>query len=439
MVQRQTPLPRVVVVGGGAGGLELAIRLARLRGRNRIDVTLVDKQETHVWKPLLHEVASGSLYPSSEEIAFVALARWHGFTFCLGAFEGLDRERRQVAVGAVCDEEGVVIPSRRLPYDLVVLALGGITNDFGVPGVAEHTCRLDDVETAGHFHRQLVNTCLRANYGELQQHPESIDVVIVGGGATGVELAAELRSSTRVLTDYGLDNIDADRFVTLTILNADPRVVPQLPERVSDALMEELGKLGVAVRNSEQVVAVTGEHVETKSGQRFPADLAVWAAGVKAPGILKDMAGLETNRLNQIVVMETLQSSRDPRVLAMGDCAAAPWVGRKGSVPPRAQAAEQQARYLAKTIPRLLAGDPVPPFEYNDLGSFVSLGEENTVGTLMGYLSGRGMRVEGFIARLIYRWLYKRHQATLFGWTGAMLATVGNWLRGSTRPRVKLH
>ena len=430
---------RVVVVGGGAGGLELAIRLARLRRPERLDVTLVDEHETHVWKPLLHEVASGSMHPGTEEVAYLALARWHGFKLCLGAFDGLDRVARQVHVAAVNDEDGVVIPARQLPYDLLVLALGSITNDFNVPGVAEHTWSLDDVRVADHFHRRLVNACLRANSAEPGQRPDAIHVVIVGGGATGVELAAELRSATRNLSDYGLENIAADRFIQLTLLNMDPRLLPQLPERISTAVNEELGKLGVEVRNSEQVSRITTDTVETKSGRHYPANLAVWAAGVKAPSVLKDLAGLETNRLDQIVVTDKLQTTRDPSILAFGDCAAAPWIGRKGTVPPRAQAAEQEARYLAKAVPRMLAGAPVKPFRYNDLGSFVSLGEENTIGTLMGIISGRGMRVEGFVARLIYRWLYKRHQATLFGWSGVILTTIGGWLRGTTRPRVKLH
>ena len=231
----------------------------------------------------------------------------------------------------------------------------------------------------------------------------------------------------------------ADSFLRLTILNMDPRVLLQLPERISDAVTEELGRLGVAVRNSEQVVKVAPDHLETKSGGRYPADLVVWAGGVKAADYLKNLDDLETNKHNQIVVTETLQTTHDPRVLAMGDCAAAPWLGRNKLVPPRAQAAEQQARYLARAIPRLLAGQEVKPFRYNDLGSFVSLGEENTIGTLMGYLRGHRLRLEGFIAHLIYRSLYKRHQAALFGWSAAILTTIGNWLRGTSRPRVKLH
>ncbi len=439
MVKTQSEWRRAVVVGGGAGGLQLAIRLAKRRERDRLHVTLIDKNETHIWKPLLHEVASGSMYPSTDEVDYLALARWHGFTFCHGAFEGLDRDKREVLVGAVCDEEGIVIPPRRLPYDVVVLAVGSVTNSFGVPGVEEYTFSLDDAQEAEQFHRRLVHLYLRANYAPPEQRPESINVVIVGGGATGVELAAELRSATRVLTAFGLDNIDADSFLRLTILNMDPRLLLQLPEQISDAVTEELGRLGVAVRNSEQVVKVAPDHLETKSGGHYPADLVVWAGGVKAADYLKNLDDLETNKHNQIVVTERLQTTRDPRVLAMGDCAAAPWLGRNKLVPPRAQAAEQQARYLARAIPRLLAGQEVKPFRYNDLGSFVSLGEENTIGTLMGYLRGHRLRLEGFIAHLIYRWLYKRHQAALFGWSAAILTTIGNWLRGTSRPRVKLH
>jgi len=438
-VEQPSIRPRAIVVGGGAGGLLLAIRLAGLRGAKRLDVTLIDKNATHIWKPLLHEVASGSLYPSLDEIDYFALARWHGFTFCHGAFEGLDRENRLIRVAAVHDQGRMIIPPRRVPYDLVILALGSITNDFGVPGVKEHTYSLDHAKEAEEFHRTLVNSCLQANYAEPQQRPECLNVVIVGGGATGVELAAELRSSLRVITQFRLENLDADRFVRLTILNLDPRVLAQLPERVSDAITEELGHLGVSVRNSEQVVRVAEDHLETNSGNRYPADLAVWAAGVKAPDFLNDISGLETDRLNRIVVTETLQTTRDPRVLAMGDCAAAPWIGKKGKVPPRAQAADQEARYIAKAIPRILTEKPLRPFRYSDFGSLVSLGEENTIGTLMGRISGPHLRVEGFIARLIYRWLYKRHQAALYGWSSAILATIGNWLRGTTRPRVKLH
>ena len=431
--------PRAVVVGGGAGGLLLAIRLAGLRRGKLLDVALVDKSQTHVWKPLLHEVASGSLYPSTDEIDYFSLARWHGFTFHHGAFEGLDRENRLIHVAAVHDRDRMIIPPRKVPYDFAIMALGSVTNDFGIPGVKEHTYSLDNAEEAAEFHRTLVNACLQANYAEPERRPEYLNVIIVGGGATGVELAAELRSSIRVITQFRLENLDADSFVRLTILNLDPRVLVQLPERISDAITEELGNLGISVRNSEQVVRVDQTHIETKSGNRYPADLAVWAAGVKAPDCLRNVAGLETDRLDRLVVTETLQTTRDPCVLAMGDCAAAPWSGKNGKVPPRAQAANQQARYIAKAIPRILAEQPLKPFRYNDFGSLVSLGEENAIGTLMGYVSGPRLRVEGFIARLIYRWLYKRHQAALYGWSLAILATIGNWLRGTTRPRVKLH
>src|SRR5215831_4386788 len=258
----------IVIVGGGAGGLELATRLGdRLGRKRRAAVTLVDRFPTHVWKPLLHEVAAGSLDIHANQLDYLAQARWHGFTFARGALQALDRWRREITVAPVLDEDGVeVIPRRVLRYDSLVLALGSIGNSFGVPGVAEHAFALDSAEQADQLHRSVVNACLRANYHTGTERDGRLDVVIVGGGATGVELAAELHNTTRVLAGYGLENIDPERFVHLTLLNADPRILAALPERIANATSDILHGLGVDVRNAEQVIEVTATAVRTKSG-----------------------------------------------------------------------------------------------------------------------------------------------------------------------------
>src|SRR5258706_1776929 len=223
---------RVVIWGGGAGGIELATKLG---GRSGIEVTLVDATDAHVWKPLLHELASGSMDAVSHEVDYLALARWHGYTFCYGALEGIDRERREVLVGEVRDDAGVLIPARRLGYVLLVIAIGGATNDFVIEGVREHAYVLDTMKDATGIHRQLVRACLQSNYAETagERKSDELDVAIVGGGATGVELAAELRSAARILRYYGLTRLDPDRFIKLTVVNADPRLLPQLSERLS--------------------------------------------------------------------------------------------------------------------------------------------------------------------------------------------------------------
>lgn len=433
---------RIVIAGGGAGGLVLAIMLARQNrwGRRRYAVTLIDPRATHVWKPLLHEFASGSADASYHEAPYIALARWHGFTFMQGPLEGIDRDAREARIGAAMDETGAELaPPRRIPYDRLVIAVGGVTNDFGTPGVGENAYLLDSAEDAERLHRKIIQICTRANYGLSDGIGEHLDIAIIGGGATGVELAAELRATTRELIAYGLDKLDPERFIRLRVVNADPRLLLQLPERVAESVERILRGLNVEVMNGEQVVEVGAGHLMTKSGRRVPADLAIWAAGVKAPDFLCGIAGLESNRAGQLIVTPTLQTTRDPRIFAIGDCASAQWDGRGKTVPPRAQAAAQEARYLAGAFRDTLAGREPAPFRYNDLGSLVSLGEASAVGTLMGFLRGAGLRIEGVLAQFIYRWLYKRHQAALYGWWAVAVDSVGRWARGATRPHVKVH
>ena len=429
----------IVIVGGGAGGLELATRLGDQLGRSkRAHITLVDRSHTHVWKPLLHEVAAGSMDIHAHQLDYLAQAHWHHFTFCLGAMIGLQREHKVVRVAPIVDDRGEeILPQRLIPYDSLVIAIGSEANDFGVPGVAEYAYALDSPEEADRFHRRLVNACLRAD-----AHPEAageaLRVVIVGGGATGVELAAELHNTTRILTAYGLDNIDPETYLQLTLLNADARLLPMLPERIAKATTEILLNLRINVLCSELAVAVRPDSVLTKSGQSIPADLVVWAAGVKAPVFLAALDGLEINKLNQLVVTSTLQTTRDADIFALGDCAAFPRPGGKW-LPPLAQAAHQQASHLARNLVRRCQGQALQNFQYRDFGSLVTLGEYSTIGSLMGFISGGSIRVEGWFARIMYISLYKLHQIALHGYWRVILDTLARMLKRRTEPRVKLH
>jgi len=435
-----TDLHRIVIVGGGAGGLELATRAGDRFGRGtRATVTLVDRNETHLWKPLLHEIAAGSMDIHAHQLDYLAQARWHHFNFCCGSLESLDRSRREITVAPLVDERGVeVIPRRTLSYDTLVIAIGSVANTFGVPGVAEHAYALESAAEADRFHRRLINACFQANYRP-GNTPAQLRVVIVGAGATGVELAAELHNTTRVLAAYGLQNIDPEGFLHITLLNADPRILPMLPERIAKAVTGALEDLGVRVACSEEAVEVTASEVKTKSGKSYPAELAVWAAGIKGADFLKDLDGLETNRINQLVVRPTLQTTHDPDIFALGDCSAFPREGKSPPVPPAAQAAHQEASHLLGSIARRLQGQPLPPFRYRDFGSLVSLGEYSTIGSLMGFLSGKSYRVEGWFARLMYLSLYKMHLYALHGPVGVALDTLARLLKRGTEPSVKLH
>ncbi len=436
-----TELHNIVIVGGGAGGLELATRLGDSLGRKgRARVTLVDRSRTHLWKPLLHEFAAGSMDLDHHALSYLAQARWHHFRFQRGSMDGLDRKRKVVKVAPTNDEDGrELIPRREIPYDTLVIAVGSHTNDFGTPGAREHAISLDMPEQAELFHLRMINACIRANAQLAPLRPEQLKVAIIGAGATGVELAAELHKTTRELVAYGLDKINPEKDMQLTLIEAAPRILPAVPERVSKAAEKLLRGLNVRVLTGERVTAVGADGVVTAAGRKIPAELTVWAAGIQAPEYLKDLDGLESNRLNQLVVRETLDTTRDADVFAFGDCASCPWPGHQRDVPPTAQAAHQQASHLARMLQRRLEGKPLTAWRYRDFGSLVSLGEYSTVGSLMGALLGGSLFIEGLFARLMYVSLYRMHLYALHGFAKVLFDTLAKLITRRTEPRVKLH
>jgi NADH dehydrogenase len=428
---------RIVVVGGGAGGLELATRLGdRLGRRGQAHVTLVERARTHFWKPHLHEIAAGSIDLDRHAVSYMAQAHWHHFQWRLGTMTGIDRARRQVIVAPVSDEQGrVVTGEQRIGYDTLVIAVGSKTNDFGTPGVAEHAIALETPADAERFHRRLVDACLRAN----DRRAGALRVAIIGAGATGVELAAELRNATRVLVSYGLDGIDADRDIELHLIEAADRVVPALPPRLSAAAERLLVKLGVRLHLRARVSAVTSHGVSLLDGTQIPAELVVWAAGVKAPEFLRSLDGLEVTPLNQLLVRDTLQTTADEAIFAIGDCAACAWTAKGGHVPPRAQAAHQQASHLVRNLARRVRGQRVEAWSYRDFGSLVSLGRYSTVGNLMGTVVGKNLWIDGLFARAMYVSLYQLHQLALHGAFKVALDTLARWISRRNLPLVKLH
>ena len=447
---------RFIVVGGGAGGLELATRLGnrygpqRNKGAARAQVTLVDRNPTHIWKPLLHEVAAGSMDPFTQELEYAAQARWHGFEFQQGELAGLDRAAKRISLSPVVDDDGAeLLPPRELEYDTLVIAIGSTTHFFGVKGAPEYSLALDTVGQAERFRKRLIAACMRAEHqvhecvesesdGAVSTEPR-IQVAIVGGGATGVELSAELRNTAQVLSAYGLHKLDPRHDVGIVLIEAGPRILPALQERVSTATAELLTKLGVKLMIGETEAEVAPGLVRTASGKTVRADLTVWAAGIKAPEILSQLDGLPVNRLGQLSVRRTLQTEIDDNIFALGDCAACAWPGNERNVPPRAQAAHQQASFLLKAFAARLENRPLPEFTYRDFGSLVSLGHFSAVGNLMGGVIGGNMLIEGLFARFMYMSLYRLHIAALHGYARMVLDTFAHWLRRTTLPRVKLH
>ncbi|WCG84596.1 NAD(P)/FAD-dependent oxidoreductase [Pectobacterium sp. A5351] len=432
-----SPTKKIVIVGGGAGGLELATSLGHKLGRKKkAEITLVDRNHSHLWKPLLHEVATGSLDDDMDALSYLAHARNHYFQFQLGMLTDIDREQQQIQLAEVCDEQGeVLVAARRIPYDILVVALGSASNDFGTPGVKDHCIFLDNPKQARRFHNEMLNLFLK--FTANQDEKERVNIAIVGGGATGVELSAELHNAVKQLHSYGFDGLD-NQTLNVTLVEAGERILPALPARISAAAHQELTNIGVRVLTKTMVTSAESGGLNTKDGEFIEADLMVWAAGIKAPDAMKEIAGLETNRINQLVVEPTLQTTRDPNIFAIGDCASCPQEGG-GFVPPRAQAAHQMASRCHSNIIALLNGQALKSYVYKDHGSLVSLSKFSTVGSLMGNLMRGSVMVEGRIARFVYISLYRMHQVALHGYvkTGLMMLVGG--INRVIRPRLKLH
>ncbi len=434
---------KIVIVGGGAGGLELATKLGDSLGkRKKAEITLVDAKKTHIWKPLLHEIAAGSLNADKDELDYLAQAHWHHFNFRLGSMDALNKETKEISLAPFIGNDGTeIIPRRRFSYDTLILSVGSTINDFGIEGAAEFSIALDNQHQAEKFHQKLHNAILKAQTQKDEILPGQLEVVIVGAGATGVELSAELHKATRELTAYGLDKINPDKDIKISLIEASDRLLPALPRRMSLSVERELKKLNVNLYMGERVTNVSANGVKTHTGRFIASALVVWAAGIKAPGFLRNI-GVTVNSINQVAVRSTLQSVDDDSIFAFGDCAACPIKpGAVELVPPRAQSAHQQALMLYKTMKRVVAGktQKLPQYSYKDYGSLVNLGRYSTVGNLMGSLMGGSMFIEGLVARTMYLMLYQMHLMALHGITVVALRLIAKFITRRTESHVKLH
>lgn len=426
---------RIVIVGGGAGGLELAVLLGRKLGRaGKATITLVDSSPTHLWKPLLHEIAAGTMNSFEDELDYMMCASQNYFHFSLGTLQSLNRAKKEIVLAPISyHKHQDSIPERALNYDILIIAVGAVANDFNTPGAKEYCMFLDNREQADYFHRYLLNSLMRISHEPNKE--KKFSIAVVGGGATGIELIAELHTAIRLMAEYEV-NINPES-VTFTLVEAGDKLLPALTERLSNLVKKELIRLGVQIYLGERVTAITHDGLMTHSGKFIPADVKVWTAGIKAPDFLKTLDGLEVNRLNQLVVKQTLQTTVDEAIFALGDCASCPILENK-FVPPRAQAAHQEAVFLAKALQKYLKNEPLPLFHYRDYGSLITLGHWDVIGNLMGKIA-KNVMVEGWLARLFYKSLYKQHLIVLYGPWRVTLLTLANILSRKVKPRLKLH
>lgn len=428
----------IVIVGGGAGGLELACKLGRKLGPEK--VMLVDSRLFHIWKPSLHEVAAGTLDVHAEGLSYQMLAHDNGFTFVYGAMTALDAARKTITVGPIVTSGAEpVLPERTVGYSELVIAVGSVSNYFGVPGAKENTISLNATEDAERFRLTLLKLLTVADLRKSEDRPAGLDVVIIGGGATGVELAAELREASWVYASYGFQHLQPGRDVRITLLEGAPRILAPLPERVAAAAHRLLGERGIKVVTECRVNAIAPDRVSDDKGNIYFADLCVWAAGIRAPEFLATL-GLPVNKGGQVEVDAFLRVKGVPGVYALGDCADCT-DGNGIKVPPRAQAAHQQADFLLDMFVRAAKGreSRTAPYAYRDYGSLVSFGRSTSVGSLMGSLKGLSWFVEGFFARTMYVSLHLLHHKAVLGGVRTAVLAVARFLIKRSKPLVKLH
>lgn len=430
--QNQSELHHVVIVGGGAGGLELATQLGDLLGKSqKARITLVDQKLTHIWKPLLHEIAAGTMNTHDEGTNYFAHSAKHHYEFILGRLDKVERDQKQIILAkSQASKYEQTNETLTLSYDTLILAVGSVSNDFNTTGVKEFCHYLDTPTQAEIFQQDLLHLYLDA---QNQNSDRELHIGIIGAGATGVELAAELVQAKQNFYKYGLNKINPQKVVISLIEGAD-RILPALSEKMAEHSLKQLELMKVNVLTAKRVEKVDAQHIYFNDGTSIPAELKVWAAGIKTPKVIQELEGFTKDRMGRIEVFATLQTKADPNIFALGDCAHCVLDARDQPLGPRAQVASQQAAFMVEAIKSRIKGKQQPMFNFSDKGSLVSLSENKAVGELLGQVN-----VQGFVAKSMYVSLYRLHQATIYGYTHAGLLTAKDFVTRKIAPKIKLH
>lgn len=422
----------IVIVGGGVAGMEIATQLGHRLGKtDKAQITLIDKDSSHIWKPILHKIAAGTNDLSQQQVSFVAHASQHHFTYSPGEMSSLDRCNKLIHLEPITMLDGsVAVNKRTIAYDILIMAVGSCANDFNIPGIADFCYFIDSRIQARSFNRLV-----RMHLFRCAMNNNPLTISVIGAGATGVELVAELAQLVEIAESY---RFDLNKKIHINLIEHGPRVLAAFPERISRAVEVQLKKLGINVMLNTQVIAAEVNGLRLAKDEFIESSLMVWAAGVKGPSFLTEMDGLELAKNNILRVTDTLQTTIDDSIFALGDCASFTDKRYNTLLPPTAQVAHQQASYLIKHIPAYLKGRALPPFNYHHLGGIVSLGKYNAFGSLGKYGVFPGGFIQGKIAQYTYDFIYRSHQKRVHGIIKGYLLWLSEWLNKFIRPQAKL-
>jgi NADH:ubiquinone reductase (H+-translocating) len=399
-------LPRIVIIGAGFGGL----RAARAFAGKPVNVTLVDRNNYHLFQPLLYQIATSTLSP--DEIAYPVRGSLRGRSnvqFHLGQVQSIDLPRK-------C----VISDTARQPYDYLILAVGGETNFYGLDSVKQNAFGLKDLEDATHIRNHLLDQFeLAVSESDPQKRAALLTFVIVGGGPTGVECSGAISELVRMVLhkDYPTLNVDD---VRVLLLEASDRIMGHMPADLGEVTARVLRRKHVELHTQTAVADYDGQVVSLKDGRRIPACTLIWAAGVRASHLL-DSLGLEQDRMGRVKVGNTLQVPGHPEIFVIGD--AASLAGADGNLLPMvAPVAMQQASSAVENILRVIEGKPALSFTYRDPGIMATIGRNQAVVHV-----GR-WKVHGFLAWLmwlgvhIYQLIgFRNRLAVLLDWAWSYL------------------
>ena len=373
--QADPDAPRVVICGAGFGGLSAVDRLTRAGMR----VTLVDDHLYSTFQPLLYQVATGGLNPGDVAYPAGGFARRHGAVFRRGELAAIDSASRRIKLGNGLE----------LGYDYLVLATGVSASYYGITGAAEHTfglyTRTDAIVLRDH---------LMAGFERLSVDDGDLAITVVGGGATGVELAGTLAELRATVLHATFPDVDPSR-VHVRLVEMAPALLGPFRSKLREYARVQLVKRGVDIRLSTRIAEVTASQVLLADGENLPSDITVWAAGVAAPGAVAGW-GLPQGQGGRIVVGPDLRVQGQDRIFAVGDIAVNP----DDPTPQLAQPALQMGRHAAAQIIRLQRQQPTEPFAYHDKGMMATIGRRSAVAQLAGRL--RWLRMRGTLAWLAW-------------------------------------
>ncbi len=358
-------IPRVVIIGGGFGGLYTA----RSLGRTAVDITVVDRRNHHVFQPLLYQVATAALNPSDIAAPIRGVLRSQRNTrVLLAEVSSIDLESRSVRI----DESAI-------EYDYLVIAAGATHSYFGHDEWAEHAPGLKTLEDALDMRRRILLAYEEAEKtGDSSTQEACLTFVVVGAGPTGVELAGALTEIGRHAMDRDFRTIDPTQ-VRVVLVEGESRVLTAYPPELSNKALEQLVSLGVEVMTGLHVVGIDRGGVTLSDGSRITARTVLWGAGIQASPLARDL-GTPLDRAGRVLVTPELSVPGHPEVFVIGDLA---HVEHKGNlVPGVAPAAIQEGKHTARNIKRLVSGSESIPFEYVDKGSLATIGRAAAIADL---------------------------------------------------------